>query len=116
MDSMKLFEEGGFKLQTVEVDGKPWFAVDNICDSTGKGVPKNVVKNLDEDEKNLMALEAPSGQRRRKWVVSEAGLYTLLLRSRDAVIRGTPAHRFRRWVTRTPVMFSCRLAFTPAIA
>jgi len=33
------------------------------------------------------------------WVVSESGLYTLILRSREATTRGTLAHRFRRWVT-----------------
>jgi prophage antirepressor-like protein len=33
------------------------------------------------------------------WVVSESGLYTLILRSREATTRGTLAYRFRRWVT-----------------
>lgn len=31
--------------------------------------------------------------------VTESGLYTLILRSRDAVKEGTPAYRFRVWVT-----------------
>lgn len=33
------------------------------------------------------------------WIVSEGGLYTLILRSRDATTKGTQPHRFRRWVT-----------------
>lgn len=37
---------------------------------------------------------------RTVWLVSESGLYTLILRSRDATRPGTLAHRFRRWVTR----------------
>ena len=34
------------------------------------------------------------------WLVSEGGLYTLILRSRAATTSGTFAHRFRRWVTK----------------
>jgi hypothetical protein len=34
-------------------------------------------------------------------VVSESGLYTLVLRCRDATTPGTLPHRFRRWVTGT---------------
>lgn len=32
-------------------------------------------------------------------VISESGLYTLILRCRDAVTPGTRPHRFRKWVT-----------------
>jgi prophage antirepressor-like protein len=34
------------------------------------------------------------------WVISESGLYTLILRSKGATRKGTVAHRFRGWVTR----------------
>ena len=33
------------------------------------------------------------------WLVAESGLYTLILRSRDATTPGTLPYRFRRWVT-----------------
>lgn len=33
------------------------------------------------------------------WLISESGLYTLILRSREATTPGTLPHRFRRWVT-----------------
>ncbi len=33
------------------------------------------------------------------WVVSESGLYTVILRSRAATTPGTLPHRFRRWIT-----------------
>ncbi|OKL75433.1 hypothetical protein AF45_005425 [Klebsiella pneumoniae MGH 59] len=32
-------------------------------------------------------------------IISESGLYTLILRCRDAVKQGTTAWRFRKWVT-----------------
>jgi len=31
--------------------------------------------------------------------ISESGLFTLILRHRDATTPGTAAHRFRKWVT-----------------
>ncbi len=34
------------------------------------------------------------------WVISESGLYTLILRSKGATRKGTVAHRFRGWVTK----------------
>jgi prophage antirepressor-like protein len=34
------------------------------------------------------------------WVISESGLYIMMLRSNGAVRKGTVAHRFRGWVTR----------------
>jgi prophage antirepressor-like protein len=33
------------------------------------------------------------------WLISESGLYTVVLRSRDATTAGTLPYRFRRWVT-----------------
>ena len=32
-------------------------------------------------------------------IVSESGMYTLILRCRDAVKKGSVPHRFRKWVT-----------------
>ena len=32
-------------------------------------------------------------------VISESGLFTVILRCRDALKKGTLPHRFRRWVT-----------------
>ena len=33
------------------------------------------------------------------WVISESGLYTMIVRSRAATTPGTLPHRFRRWIT-----------------
>ena len=33
------------------------------------------------------------------WVISESGLYTIIVRSRAATTPGTLPHRFRRWIT-----------------
>ncbi|MGD8847256.1 MAG: BRO family protein [Desulfobacteraceae bacterium] len=58
------------------VDGKPWGPANDVCH--GVGLP-NITKpmaRLDEDAK-LTLLLFMSGQRRKTWVVNEAGLYTL---------------------------------------
>ena len=71
----------------MDVDGKTWFRVKDVTNATGKGKPCEVVKNLDPDEKELRSIESTFPRTRSVWIVSEPGLYTLLLRSRDAVIR-----------------------------
>ncbi len=54
-------------------------------------------EKLDEDEKADIGSTDTLGGSQRVNIISESGLYTLILRSRDAVTAGTPAHRFRKW-------------------
>lgn len=56
------------------------------------------VSNLDEDEKGVSSTYTPGGFQ-DLIVISESGLYTLIIRSRKATTPGTVQHRFRRWVT-----------------
>lgn len=56
------------------------------------------LRKLDEDEKGVTSTDTLGG-RQEAAIVSEGGLYTLILRSRDATIPGTLSHRFRKWVT-----------------
>ena len=53
---------------------------------------------LDEDEKGVSLIYTPSGQQEMN-IISESGMYTLILRCRDAVKKGSVPHRFRKWVT-----------------
>lgn len=57
------------------------------------------MRALDEDEKDLSSIEGLSRGNVQANIVSEPGLYTLVLRCRDAVKSGTLPHRFRKWVT-----------------
>lgn len=90
--------EGEAMVRVVERDGSPWFVAADVCRALGLGNATMAVKPLDEDEKGLSSTETPSGVQ-EMIVVSESGLYTLILRSRDATKPGTVAHRFRKWVT-----------------
>ncbi|ECP5826928.1 DNA-binding protein [Salmonella enterica] len=52
-------------------------------------------KSLDEDERSKFNL----GRQGEVNIVNESGMYTLVLRCRDAVKKGSVPHRFRKWVT-----------------
>jgi len=86
-------------------DGAPWFVAKDICSVLGIQNIRQNVSRLDEDEKADVSLTYTSSngvtQARNMTVVSESGLYTLILRCDDAIKEGTPAHKFRRWVTGT---------------
>lgn len=78
--------------------GEPWFVVSDVCRVLGLAQPASVVRNLDDDEKGLHSTHTPGGGQ-NSLIVSEAGLYAIVLRSRAATTPGSIAHRFRKWVT-----------------
>ena len=74
-------------------DGQPWFVAKDVCDALGLGRQQDSTRYLDDDEKGECLVNTPSGNQRMV-TVSEAGLYSLILRSRKP-----EAHAFKRWVT-----------------
>jgi len=60
--------------------------------------PSQSAQPLDDDEKGLRLLYTPGGPQELT-VVTEGGIYTLILRCRDAVKAGSLPHRFRKWGT-----------------
>jgi len=96
-----LFED--HPVRTIHQDGQPWFVAADICRCIGIQNPTMAVANLDDDERMTLSLtEGHSGQRggaQAISIVSESGLYALILRSRKAVTPGTVQHRFRKWIT-----------------
>lgn len=87
--------EGEQMIRVVDLDGSPWFVVADICSVLDLKNPSQSVGALDDDERAMFNI----GRQGDANCVSEGGLYTLILRSRDAIKPGTVAHRFRRWVT-----------------
>lgn len=79
-------------------DGEPRFVVADVCAVLGQGNPTAAVARFDASEKGLSSIETLGG-RQQVVTVTEAGLYTLILRSRDAMTAETKAYRFRKWVT-----------------
>lgn len=76
----------------------PWFVAADICRILHLRDASEVVEKLDDDEKGPGSIRTPGGEQ-TTWLVSESGLYTIILRSRAATTPGSPAHRFRKWVT-----------------
>ncbi|RYH47840.1 BRO-N domain-containing protein [Enterobacter hormaechei] len=86
-------------VRVVLVEGEPWFIVADVCRALDIGNPTKAIKNLDDDEVALTSIQGLSRGNDKANIVNESGLYTLILRCRDAVKQGTTAWRFRKWVT-----------------
>ena len=85
-------------IRTIVIKDEPWFIAKDVCDAIGLTNSRLSLLALDEDEKGVSLIYTPSGQQQMN-IVSESGMYTLILRCRDAVKKGSIPHRFRKWVT-----------------
>ena len=93
MNEMMTFNFDGNSVRTVTVDNEPWFVAKDVCDTLGLTNITEALRCLDEDE--LTSEKLKSGiQLRRMKIVSESGLYGLIMRSNKP-----EAKRFRKWVT-----------------
>lgn len=100
-----VFPVTGQQVRTVMIGGQPWFVAADVCAVLGIGNPSQAVSYLDEDERGkfevsagqatLISNEGPSTSGNAgPNIVSEPGLYSLILRSRKA-----EAKAFKRWIT-----------------
>lgn len=74
--------------------GEPWFVAKDVCDALGLGNVGQALARLDEDEKSSITLNDGTPGNPNKAIVSEPGLYALVLASRKP-----DARAFKRWVT-----------------
>ena len=96
-------------IRTLAINNEPWFVAVDICKAINLSNPSMAVANLDEDEKKVVGssdtldpkfnLGSAGNGAQSLSLVSESGMYTLILRCRDAVKKGSVPHRFRKWVT-----------------
>ena len=94
MSGIKIFEAEAFgQVRVVDVDGEPWFVARDVCECLELGNPRTSIALLDEDEKGVHTMDTPGGAQEMS-IVSEAGLYSLILRSRKP-----EAKAFKRWIT-----------------
>lgn len=94
MSNMKIFENSGFgAVRVVDVNGEPWFVAKDVCECLDIGNSRDAVAALDEDEKGVDSIDTPGGAQEMS-IISEAGLYSLILRSRKP-----EAKVFKRWIT-----------------
>lgn len=92
------FKFGDNDIRVINKDGEPWFVAKDVCKAIGLTNSRVSLLALDDDEKGVSSIYTPGGEQNIS-VVSESGMYTLVLRCRDAVNRGSVPHKFRKWVT-----------------
>lgn len=98
-NEIQKFDFKGSSLRTLTDEaGEPWFVAKDVCDILGMSNPSMAVTALDKDEvaqidpKDYLGSENRSNQAVN--IVSEPGLYKLIMRSRKP-----EAKEFQRWVT-----------------
>ena len=93
--SIQLFQYQQHQVRVARIDenGAPWFVAKDVCDVLGLTEVSKIIENLDEDEKGTSTVRTPGGPQEMS-TVSEAGLYSLILRSRKPEAKG-----FKRWLT-----------------
>ncbi|ROP40705.1 phage antirepressor [Saccharothrix texasensis] len=80
-------------IRVVTLDGQPWFVAADVAMTLGLVNHRSSLALLDEDERGVHTVDTLGGPQ-LVTVISESGLYSLILRSRKAEARA-----FRRWVT-----------------
>lgn len=97
---MKAFQFApGLDLRVIDRDGASWFVAKDVCEVLGlkpdatNGSLQGHIRRLDADEWVTAPLPSVSGTR-KQYLISESGLYSLILTSRKP-----EAKAFKRWVT-----------------
>lgn len=94
LPSLQTFDSPSFgAIRVVERNGEPWFIAKDVCHCLELGNPRTSIALLDEDEKAVHTMDTPGG-RQELSIISEPGLYSLILRSRKP-----EAKAFKRWIT-----------------
>ena len=94
MNNIQVFTNQHFgRVRVVMRDGEPWFIAADICRALDVDNNRQAVSRLDEDEKGVILNDTNRGKRSMA-VISEPGLYALVLGSRKP-----EAQSFRRWIT-----------------
>lgn len=82
------------KVRVTKINEEPWFIAKDVCNALEIKEAHRAVKLLDEDERHSMTVADSAGRNQEMSVINEAGLYSLILRSRKA-----EAKIFKRWIT-----------------
>jgi prophage antirepressor-like protein len=87
---MKVFNFNNVEVRTVILDGEPWWIAKDVCDVLGHTNTSMALANIDDEERAKFNL----GRQGETNIVSESGLYSLILYSRKP-----EAKAFKKWVT-----------------
>lgn len=91
---LMIFENPDFgAVRSILIDGDPWFVAADVCKALEIEKTNRALSRLDDDEKGAHSVSTPGG-RQRMSIISESGLYSLILGSRKPEARA-----FKRWIT-----------------
>ncbi len=94
MNDVTIFRKDEFgAVRAVTLEGEPWFVAADVCRALGLGNSSKAVMPLDDDEKGITNSNTLGGEQKMV-IVSEPGLYSLIVRSRKP-----EAKAFKRWIT-----------------
>jgi prophage antirepressor-like protein len=93
-NNLMIFENPEFgALRSILIDSDPWFVAADVCKALELEKTNRALSRLDDDEKGAHSVSTPGG-RQRMSIISESGLYSLILGSRKPEARA-----FKRWIT-----------------
>lgn len=97
--AMEVFTSDEFgKVHTLERNGEPWFVAVDVCRALDLANVSQALSRLDEEEKSTIITNDSGfsfyGNGSSRCIVSESGLYELVLTSRKP-----EAKNFKRWIT-----------------
>lgn len=94
-NEIQRFDFKGASLRTLTDEaGEPWFVLKDCMSILDLGNPTETVKMFDDDEFSTTEVIDSIGRRQQAYIISEPGLYRLVMRSRKP-----EAKEFQRWVT-----------------
>lgn len=113
MNAIKTFQNEQFgSIRTIMQNDEPWFVASDVCKALQIGNSRQALTRLDADEKGV-TLNDTLGGKQTISIISESGLYALVLSSRKP-----EAHAFKRWVTHEvlPAIRRTGAYVTPSLA
>lgn len=81
------------EVRTVVIENEPWFVAKDVCNVLEHSDASMALRGLDDDEKGTRKVWTLGGEQEMN-VISESGLYTLIIRSNKP-----QSKPFRKWVT-----------------
>lgn len=93
MSIIQAFKYQDQPVRTITVDGEPGFIANDLCAVLELTNPRQSLTYLDDDEKGVTTNDTLGGAQQMAYV-TEAGMYSLVLRSRKP-----EAKMFKRWIT-----------------
>ena len=91
-----IFKFGQNEIRVFEKDNEPWFVAIDVCKALNLSNPSVALQALAPNERDRKFL----GRQGEANIISESGLYVLILRCQDAIKEGSIAYEFRIWVTK----------------